>query len=189
MIMKKGSKAAKLWGKKMQLLRSRKNRRKSDNRAARTIASKIANRKTKRRSNAASTKRAIELLSGSRKTTQTRRKTTKINKTKTKRKTMVSRRKRYTRRARSSGLKIGSSLKTGIIGEVVKGIGAGSLVGTVMGRVMPDSPITPIASTGAAFLAGGVTGGIAQVILSGGLANLGGLFGGGVSAPQQEFGV
>lgn len=165
--MKKGSKAAKLWGKKMKLLRS----------------------KAKRKSNAASTKSVKKRMVQKRKSTTTRRKTTKINKTKTKRKTMVSRRKRYSRRARSSGLKIGSSLKTGIIGEVVKGIGAGSLVGTVMGRVMPNSPITPIASTGAAFLAGGVTGGIAQVVLSGGLANLGGLFGGGVSAPQQEFGV
>jgi len=165
--MKKGSKAAKLWGKKMKALR---------NKAKRKTTTK--KRITKQKQRSRSLKSPIK-----------RRKTTKINKTKTKRKTMVSRRKRYTRRARSSGLKIGSSLKTGIIGEVVKGIGAGSLVGTVMSRVMPDSPITPIASTGAAFLAGGVTGGIAQVILSGGLANLGGLFGGGVSAPQQEFGV
>ena len=165
--MKKGSKAAKLWGKKMKLLR---------NKAKRKTTTKKRITKQKQRS-------------GSLKSSIKRRKTTGLNKTKTKRKTMVSRRKRYSRRARSSGLKIGSSLKTGIIGEVVKGIGAGSLVGTVMGRVMPNSPITPIASTGAAFLAGGVTGGIAQVILSGGLANLGGLFGGGVSAPQQEFGV
>jgi hypothetical protein len=165
--MKKGSKAAKLWGKKMKALRNK-------------AKTKTVTKRTK-----TVKKRRTKLT----KSSTTRRKATKINKTKTKRKSMVSRRKRYTRRARSSGLKIGSSLKTGIIGEVVKGIGAGSLVGTVMGRVMPDSPITPIASTGAAFLAGGVTGGIAQVILSGGLANLGGLFGGGVSAPQQEFGV
>jgi len=165
--MKKGSKAAKLWGKKMKALRNK-------------AKTKTVTKRTK-----TVKKRRTKLT----KSSTTRRKTTKINRSKTKRKTMVSRRKRYTRRARSSGLKIGSSLKTGIIGEVVKGIGAGSLVGTVMGRVMPDSPITPIASTGAAFLAGGVTGGIAQVILSGGLANLGGLFGGGVSTPQQEFGV
>jgi len=116
------------------------------------------------------------------------RKSTTINKTKTKRKAMVSR-KRFTRRAKSGGLRIGSSLKTGIIGEVVKGIGAGSLVGMVMGRVMPNSPLSPIVSTGAAFLAGGVTGGIAQVVLSGGLSSFGGLFGGGVSAPLEESGV
>jgi len=58
-----------------------------------------------------------------------------------------------------------------------------------MGKVLPNSPLTPIVSTGAAFLAGGVTGGIAQVVLSGGLSSFGGLFGGGISAPQQEFGV
>ena len=165
--MKKGSKAAKAWGKKMKSLRNKAKRK--------TV--------TKKRIT------SVSIGSKRRKAPIKRRKATKINKTKTKRKTMVSRRKTVSRRARSSGLKIGSSLKTGIIGEVVKGIGAGSLVGMVMSRVMPDSPITPIASTGAAFLAGGVTGGIAQVILSGGLSSFGGLFGGGVSAPQQEFGV
>ena len=103
---------------------------------------------------------------------------------------MVSRRKRYSGRARSSGLKIGNSLKTGIIGEVVKGIGAGSLVGMVLGRVMPDSNLTPIASTGAAFLAGGLTGGIAQVVLSGGLSSFGGMFGGNQNVTAQvDMGV
>jgi hypothetical protein len=123
-----------------------------------------------------------------RKTTTTRRKSTPLKRASPRKRTMVKRRTRVARRARSSGLKIGSSLKTGIIGEVVKGIGAGSLVGMVMSRVMPNSAITPIASTGAAFLAGGVTGGIAQVILSGGLSSFGSMFGG-ASAPQQEFGV
>ncbi len=166
--MKKGSKAAKAWGKKMQALRN----------------------KTKRKTVTKRTKIVKKRVVQKRKSPIKRRITTKINKTKTKRKTMVSRRKtRYTRRARSSGLKIGNSLKTGIIGEVVKGIGAGSLVGMVLNRVMPDSNITPIASTAAAFLAGGITGGAAQVVLSGGLSSFGGLFGGGVSAPQQEFGV
>ena len=123
-----------------------------------------------------------------RKTTTTKRKSTPLKRASPRKRTMVKRRTRVARRARSSGLKIGSSLKTGIIGEVVKGIGAGSLVGMVMSRVMPNSAITPIASTGAAFLAGGVTGGIAQVILSGGLSSFGSMFGG-ASAPQQEFGV
>ena len=125
-----------------------------------------------------------------RKPTIKRRKSTTINKTKPRRKTMVSRRKRYSGRARSGGLKIGNSLKTGIIGEVVKGIGAGSLVGMVLGRVMPDSNLTPIASTGAAFLAGGLTGGIAQVVLSGGLSSFGGMFGGNQNVTAQvEAGV
>ena len=125
-----------------------------------------------------------------RKSSKPKRKSTTINKPKTRRKTMVSRRKRYSRRGRSGGLKIGNSLKTGIIGEVVKGIGAGSLVGMVMNRVMPNSNITPIASTAAAFLAGGVTGGAAQVVLSGGLANFGGMFGGSQNVTAQtEMGV
>ena len=125
------------------------------------------------------------------KSSKSKRKSSSLNKSKSKRKTMVSRRKRYSGRARSGGLKIGNSLKTGIIGEVVKGIGAGSLVGMVLNRVMPNSNITPIASTAAAFLAGGVTGGAAQVVLSGGLANFGGMFGGSnqnVTA-QVEHGV
>ena len=84
---------------------------------------------------------------------------------------------------------IGSSLKTGVIGDVVKGIGAGSLVSLVMSRVAPNSSITPIASTGAAFLTGGIVGGAANLILSGGLSQLGGIFGGGASMPQEEFGV
>ena len=105
------------------------------------------------------------------------------------RKTMAKRRTRIVRRSRSVGRGIGSSFKTGIIGDVVKGIGAGSLVGLVMARVAPNSSITPIASTGAAFLTGGLVGGAANLILSGGLNNLGGIFGGGASAPVQEMSV
>ena len=123
-----------------------------------------------------------------RKTTTTRRKPTTSNKAAPRKRTMVKRRTRYTRSARKGGMRIGSSLKTGIIGEVVKGIGAGSLVGLVMSRVAPNSSITPIASTGAAFLAGGVTGGIAQVVLSGGLSSFGSMFGG-ASAPVSEVSV
>ena len=96
--------------------------------------------------------------------------------------------KRFTR-ARKTGKSISSSLKTGVIGEVVKGIGAGSLVSLVMSRVMPNSPITPIAATGAAFLTGGIVGGAANLIVSGGLGQLCGMFGGGASMPQEEFGV
>ena len=79
-------------------------------------------------------------------------------------------------------------MKTGVIGEVVKGIGAGSLVSLVMSRVAPNSSITPIASTGAAFLTGGLIGGAANLVLSGGHGQLGSIFGG-ASTPQQELGV
>ena len=100
----------------------------------------------------------------------------------------MARRRTITRRVSRSTRGIGSSFKTGIIGDVVKGIGAGSLVGLVMSRVAPNSSITPIASTGAAFLTGGLVGGAANLILSGGLSNLGGIFGG-ASAPVQEMSV
>jgi hypothetical protein len=123
-----------------------------------------------------------------RKSVTTKRKSTPLKRATPRKRTMVKRRTRFTRSARKGGMRIGSSLKTGIIGEVVKGIGAGSLVGLVMSRVAPNSSITPIASTGAAFLAGGLTGGIAQVVLSGGLSSFGSIFGG-ASTPQQEFGV
>ena len=137
-------------------------------------------RKTKRKSN---TSQGIK----KRKTSTKQRKSATI-KTSTPNTKSMKRTKRYSRSLRSGGLKIGTSLKTGIIGEVVKGIGAGSLVGMVMGRVMPESPLTPIVSTGAAFLAGGLTGGIAQVVLSGGLSSFGGIFGG-VSQQPNEVGV
>ena len=124
-----------------------------------------------------------------RKTTTTRRKTTTTNRRRTPRKSMVKRRTTIRRRTSSMGRGIGSSLKTGVIGDVVKGIGAGSLVSLVMSRVAPNSSITPIASTGAAFLSGGLVGGAANLILTGGLSQLGGMFGGGASMPQEEFGV
>ena len=123
-----------------------------------------------------------------RKTTTTRRKTTTTNR-RAPRKSMVKRRTTIRRRTSSMGRGIGSSLKTGVIGDVVKGIGAGSLVSLVMSRVAPSSSITPIASTGAAFLTGGIVGGAANLILTGGLSQLGGMFGGGASMPQEEFGV
>ena len=124
-----------------------------------------------------------------RKTATKRRITKTIKRRTTTRKPMAKRRTRIVRRSRSVGRGIGSSFKTGIIGDVVKGIGAGSLVGLVMARVAPNSSITPIASTGAAFLTGGLVGGAANLILSGGLNNLGGIFGGGASAPVQEMSV
>ena len=132
--------------------------------------------------------------SGSRSTSKPKRKTaTKRRITKTikrrsaPRKTMA-RKRTITRRVSRKGRGIGSSLKTGVIGDVVKGIGAGSLVSLVMSRVAPNSSITPIASTGAAFLTGGIVGGAANLILSGGLS-LGGIFGGSASAPVQEMSV
>jgi len=125
-----------------------------------------------------------------RKSITTKRKSIPLRRAAPRKRTMVKRRSRTIRRRSSSmGRGIGSSLKTGVIGDVVKGIGAGSLVSLVMSRVAPNSSITPIAATGAAFLTGGIVGGAANLILTGGLSQLGGMFGGTASAPQQEFGV
>ena len=134
------------------------------------------------------TKAVKKTTTRKRKTTTTKRKSIQLKRAAPRKRTMVKRRTRIARRSRSVGRGIGSSLKTGIIGEVVKGIGAGSLVSLVMSRVAPNSSITPIAATGAAFLTGGIVGGAANLILSGGLSQLGGMFGG-ASTPQQEFGV
>ena len=134
------------------------------------------------------TKAVKKTTTRKRKTTTTKRKSIQLKRAAPRKRTMVKRRTRIARRSRSVGRGIGSSLKTGVIGDVVKGIGAGSLVSLVMGRVAPGSSITPIASTGAAFLTGGLIGGAANLVLSGGLSQLGGMFGG-ASTPQQEFGV
>jgi hypothetical protein len=123
-----------------------------------------------------------------RKSVTTKRKTTPLRRASPRKRIMVRRRSRIVRTARRGSKGLGSSLKTGVIGDVVKGIGAGSLITLVMSRVAPNSSITPIASTGAAFLSGGIVGGAANLILTGGLGQLGGIFGG-ASTPQQEFGV
>jgi hypothetical protein len=135
-------------------------------------------------------KTARRAFMGKRKTTRKRRITAKVKRATTNRKPMVRRSRTRSVRRRSSRAfgGIGSSLKTGVIGDVVKGIGAGSLVSLVMSRVAPNSSITPIAATGAAFLTGGIVGGAANLILTGGLSQLGGMFGG-ASMPQEEFGV
>ncbi len=121
-----------------------------------------------------------------RKSATKRRKTKTIKRTTKPKTSMVRRRIRYTRSVRRGGKGIASSLKTGMIGEIVKGIGAGSLATVVVGRVAPQ--YAPIASVGAGFLSGGIIGGAANLLLSGGLQSIGGLFGG-ASAPQQEMGV
>ena len=124
-----------------------------------------------------------------RKSVTTKRKSTPLKRATPRKRTMVKRRSRISRVARRGSKGIGSSLKTGVIGDVIKGIGAGSLITLVMSRVAPNSSITPIAATGAAFLSGGIVGGAANLILTGGLGQLGGMFGGSASAPIQEFGV
>jgi len=133
------------------------------------------------------TKSKPKQLKSKPKSSTNKRKSSTLNKTKPRRKTMA-RRKSFRRRASSSGRGIASSLKTGMVGEIVKGIGAGSLATIIVGRVAPQ--YAPIASIGAGFLTGGVIGGAANLLLSGGLTSLGGMFGGTQNVTAQtEAGV
>ena len=134
------------------------------------------------------TKAVKKTTTRKRKTTTTKRKSIQLKRAAPRKRTMVKRRSRSIRRRSSSmGRGIGSSLKTGMISDIIKGIGAGSLATLVVGRVAPQ--YAPIASIGAGFLAGGgIIGGAANLLLSGGLSSISGMFGG-ASTPQQEFGV
>ena len=120
---------------------------------------------------------------------------------KTKRKSSSSNRrtpiKSMARRRRSSTRRIGSKfsnvLTSGIVGKAVTGIGAAALVGTVMNRILPGSPITGIAQPIAAYAAGGAVGAVTSVLLNGGLGSITGFLGGQQAATPSvgnvEFGV
>ncbi len=100
-------------------------------------------------------------------------------------KSMAKRRQSSVRRAGSSAKNL---LTSGIVGKAVTGIGAAALVGTVMNRILPGSPITGIAQPIAAYAAGGAVGAVTSVILNGGLQSISGFLGQS-SQPQMEFGV
>lgn len=162
-MMKKGSKAAKAWGKKMKSLRN-KTKRKSSNRPAHIVKKRVVQKRK------ASTKR---------------RKTAKINKTSPKRKSMAKKRRSYSRSAKSG---ITNVFKSGILGKAVAGIGAASVLGLVVNQVAPQ--FQPISSVAGGYLGGGAVGAIAALMINGGLGNLGNLFGGGTTVTAtQEFGV
>jgi len=96
-------------------------------------------------------------------------------------KRMAKRRSTKRRSTISSGFRrtksgIGGFLKSGPVGQIVKGIGAGAVATLVLNRIAPQ--FTPIGSVAAGFLGGGIIGGAANLFLSGGLGNLGGLLGG-----------
>jgi len=70
--------------------------------------------------------------------------------------------------------RIGSSLKTGMIGEAIKGAGAAQLSHLFADRVAPQ--YSNIIGVGAGFAAGGIVGGIAAAFTEGLIGS--GLFGG-----------
>ena len=108
-------------------------------------------------------------------------------KRKSPRKTMAKRRS-FRRRATGG---FGNILKSGIVGKAVMGLGAATLVGTVMNRLLPASPITTLAQPIAAYAAGGAVGAVSSVILNGGLGSITGFLGGQQtpSVGTTEFGV
>ena len=108
-------------------------------------------------------------------------------KRKSPRKTMAKRMKRIRKRATGG---FGNILKSGIVGKAVAGLGAAALVGTVMNRLLPASPITSLAQPIAAYAAGGAIGAVSSVILNGGLGSITGFLGGQQSGVgNMEFGV
>jgi hypothetical protein len=134
-------------------------------------------------------KTARRAFEGKRKSSRTKRKSSSSN-TRTPMKSMAKRRRSSARRA---GSKISNVLTSGLVGKAVTGIGAAALVGTVMNRILPGSPITGIAQPIAAYAAGGAVGAITSVILNGGLGSITGFLGGQQAATPSvgtvEFGV
>lgn len=63
--------------------------------------------------------------------------------------------------------KIGSSLKSGMLGEAIKGAGAARLSHVVTDRVPQAQQYAPMIAVGAGFAAGGIVGGIAAAFTEG----------------------
>ena len=101
-------------------------------------------------------------------------------------KPVMKRRSSRTRSVRRGAKGLGSSLKTGMIGDIVKGMGGAAVARQVIGRVAPQ--YADIASIGAGFVTGCMIGGAANLVLTGGLQSLGGMFGG-ASSPVEVQGV
>lgn len=163
---------------------------------ARTAAQKRATRKlvalNKRRRSTRKggvRKTARRAYEGIRKKSKTKRKSSSSNR-RTPIKSMARRRRSSVRRAGKSAKNL---LTSGIVGKAVTGIGAAALVGTVMNRILPGSPITGIAQPIAAYAAGGAVGAVTSVILNGGLGSITGFLGGQQAATPSvgnvEFGV
>ena len=134
----------------------------------RTEKQKAATRKLVALNKRKSSKRTPKKRS---KSTTKRRKSQPLRSTKP-RKSMAKRRS-YKR----SSSKIGNIFNKGTIGKVVAGVGAAALVGAVLDRFLPNSPITSIAKPIAAYAGGGAAGAIGSVVLDGGLNTIGSIFG------------
>jgi len=137
-------------------------------------------------------KRRNSLKSSSSKRKTTRKTTTKRRKSSTLKTTTQKRSmpKRKTSRRSSAKKSLGNIFNRGTVGAAVSGIGAAALIGSIMDRFVPNSPITQVARPIAAYTAGGATGAIASIILSGGLNQIGSFFGmGGTTQGSQGLSV
>ena len=103
--------------------------------------------------------------------------TTKRRKSQPLRSTKPRKSMRKRRSSTRSTSKIGNIFNKGTIGKVVAGVGAAALVGAVLDRFLPNSPITTIAKPLAAYAGGGAAGAIGSVVLDGGLNSIGSFFG------------
>lgn len=148
----------------------------------------------------AATKKLVALMKkrrNSRKSSNSKRKTTRKTTTKSRKSSTLKRTtrkksmpKRKTSRRSSAKKSLGNIFNRGTVGAAVSGIGAAALIGSIMDRFVPNSPITQVARPIAAYTAGGATGAIASIILSGGLNQIGSFFGmGGTTQGSQGLSV
>jgi hypothetical protein len=77
--------------------------------------------------------------------------------------------------------------KRGMLGELVKGIGAGTVAGLVFNQFAPQ--YSSLASTGAGYLGGGLIGMAGSLFVNGGFGGLSALIRGGSSSTSVNGGV
>ena len=95
-----------------------------------------------------------------------RSRTKKVKSRRTSRKTMKKSTSRRSSVKRGFG-KIGSSLKSGMLGEAIKGAGAARLSHVVTDRIPQAQQYAPMIAVGAGFAAGGIVGGVAAAFTEG----------------------
>jgi len=90
----------------------------------------------------------------------------------TKRRSRMAKR-RFSRKSIKSGFgRVGSSLRSGMLGEAIKGAGAARLSHVVTDRVAPQ--YSSIVAVGSGFAAGGIIGGVTAALTEGIIGGLGG---------------
>ena len=101
----------------------------------------------------------------------------KVNRSRSRSKSVPKKRRSSRRRSVSGGFRraksgFGSVLKSGIVGKLILGVGAATVVGIAVDRFAPQ--FSPIARPIAAFLAGGPVGAIGSILINGIPSFLGG---------------